>query len=225
MTGISAMKWVHHTIIMSAILGFFIWLAWAPPSSQRGVYFPWQITLLEGGDSQVFGLTLGKSTLADVIKLHQDHSVAIFYKPGNALRLEAYLPNFKSGPLIAKLIAEIDVDNSLLEKTYETYEVHRKPIDDQGFKVELSSSSIPELLTAKIISLSYSPKANLDEALLLKHFGTPDSKIAESDNISHWLYPKKGLSIAYSLKGKELFQYLPPKNFDRMIKKLEINNP
>lgn len=220
------MKWVHHTIIMSAMLALFIWISWTPPSQQQGVYFPWQTRKLESGESCTFSLCLGKSTLKEVLALSPEASVSIFYHPEGSLQLEAFIADFKTGPLIANLAIELDAPQTLLKQAYEDYEVHRKPTSQKGFQVKIDATNTPQLQnSATVTSLNYSPKAKLNDAILTEKFGKPAQIIPENERISHWLYPNKGLAIAVNTDGHDLFQYVSPEQFSLLRDKIQASAP
>ncbi|MDH3353810.1 MAG: hypothetical protein OEL79_01195, partial [Chromatiales bacterium] len=93
---------------------------------------------------------------------------------------------------------------------------------DGGRKVTLNGADLERLYQMPIHSMTYIPKAKLNELLLVQRFGEPQQKIEEQEiGVSHWLYPDKGLDIILNKSGKAVFQYLPPRDFDKLIKPLQ----
>jgi len=212
------MKWVHRSIIFSIMAAIFMWISWTPPSHHQAVHFPWQIKVLDTGESVVFGLTLGQSPLHQALSLiDEDLDVAIFEAPNSRLRIEAFYSRFHTGMLKAKLVLELDLDQAALVGLHRQYSAHRTPVQYNGFKVPINFKQHPEVLQAPIVSLTYSPVAKLEADTITTRFGQPAQKIQTTPNESHWLYPDKGLSILRQSKGKVLFQYVPPKDFQRLV--------
>ena len=56
----------------------------------------------------------------------------------------------------------------------------------------------------------------LDEATLIERFGTPGERLPVSSERVHLLYADKGLDIVVDAQGKELLQYVPPRDFARL---------
>jgi len=220
------MKWVHHTLIFSTMAAIFIWMSLTPPSTQKAVHFPWQIEVLDTGESVVFGLTLGQSSLQQALSvIDKDMDVAIFESPDAPLRLEAFYGRFQTGMLKAKLILELALDQATLAELHQHYRAHRTPVPNNGFKVPIRFQQHPEVLQATIVGLTYSPSAKLEDDIIIARFGTPADKIQVSPNEQHWLYPKKGLSILRQASLKVLFQYVPPKDFERLLKLTRVPSP
>jgi hypothetical protein len=42
-------------------------------------------------------------------------------------------------------------------------------------------------------------------------------RIAEGPGVNHWLYPEKGLDIVVSDDGKEVLQYVAPRDFRQPV--------
>jgi len=72
-----------------------------------------------------------------------------------------------------------------------------------------------------IKSLTYIPKSNVDAELLKSRFGQAEETLKVDENTEFWLYPKKGLVISFSQKGKEVLQYVPLADFERLRKSVQ----
>ena len=64
-----------------------------------------------------------------------------------------------------------------------------------------------------IRAISVIPTVNLDEATVVRRFGDPGERIVVSDRRTHLLYPKLGLDVVVDQDGKELLQYVAPRDF------------
>ena len=69
---------------------------------------------------------------------------------------------------------------------------------------------------APIRSIAFIPSTNLDEATILQRFGAPAERLRGGEHIEHFLYPARGLDVVLDAKGKELPQYVAPRDFARL---------
>jgi hypothetical protein len=60
------------------------------------------------------------------------------------------------------------------------------------------------------------PTVHLDEATVVSRFGQPGERIVASEKRVHLLYPKVGLDVVVDGDGKELLQYVAPRDFERL---------
>jgi len=60
--------------------------------------------------------------------------------------------------------------------------------------------------------------------MFLKRFGQPSQRIREKKSGAvHWLYPQNGLDITLGGGEKPLLQYVPPRDFDRLLNPLKAS--
>ena len=76
---------------------------------------------------------------------------------------------------------------------------------------------------ASIAGISFIPAINLDDGIINNRFGTPETQL-HSEELTHYLYPRKGLDIALSENGKEVLQYIAPRQFHKLSQPL-LNDP
>jgi len=182
-----------------------------PPAEMRGL--PWQIELPGDGTSRVFDIHLGVDDVGAVLdRLGQDAQLAIIARPGEAGALEIYYPRFQAGPLSGRLI----VSAALPEETLEALKRHaprRKPQESGAVRYWLADEDLATVRAAPVTGVGFIPAAQLDEALAVARFGEPDERITESEGVTHWLYPRLGLDLVMDAGGRELLQYVPPRDF------------
>jgi hypothetical protein len=188
-----------------------------PPGGEAvlGQDLPWQIQPTSTGTIEVFGLTLGESTVADAVdKIGRRYELGLFREPDGRLSLEAYFRDAVLGGLNARIVTTADLDPAALEQL----------LDDAGPGERLANGTrrypVPEAHTATalaaiITTLTYAPYVELDDALVRERFGPPAERIALEDG-DHWLYPERGLDLILRQDGKSILQYLPPRDFDRL---------
>ena len=184
------------------------------PVPARGL--PWQIETLPSGESQVFDLTLGRSTLADA-RTHfgPEMQLAIVAEPNEAGNVEGYYESVTAGFVAGKLIVTADLPAATIDGMRE-----RAPkteyMQSTTRKATLADTDLAAALAAPIRGLAFIPSAQLDEAVILERFGQPAERIRVNDHVEHLLYPTRGLDVVLDSKGRELLQYVAPARFDAL---------
>ncbi len=183
---------------------------------------PWKIEVNADGSSTVFGLTLGRSTLADArLVLSDEGKVNLLIPDEGNITVEAYFDTIFLSGLKADFVMSMEPEQDLAEQMY-----HRGlrlgALESGGKKAELSTEDMAIAADMPIVHITYLPRADLDEELIKNLFGEPDRILKEPETgINHWLYPGKGLDIAVDPERKEVFQYVSPANFQRILAPLE----
>ncbi len=212
--------------IFLGVLGFslvavFIAVFLIPGRPVTAVHLPWQIEISADGNTQVFGLEIGKSSLADVAHVFQAQpEVSLFEQKDGERVIEAYFDNVDISGLRARVVLVMAVSAEQLDGMYQRGE-RLANMGGGRHKVTLASADMETLRQMSFSSLSYIPKHNLDEKLVMTRFGEPAERITESDGkVVHWLYPDKGLDVALNPDAKEVLQYVPPSQFERVRRPL-----
>lgn len=191
------------------------------PASAESPPLPWQVEVLPGGSSKVFGLTLGaqhqgSSTLADVrARWGDDVQIAIVAMPNEAGTLEAYVDPMNAGAISGKAVITAYLPAQVIEGMREraaktTY------LNGTTRKATLSIADMAEALKAPVAAVSFIPAASLDEEIILTRFGAPTERVRINEHAEHFLYSQLGLDLVLDTKGKELLQYVAPANFERL---------
>jgi len=192
-----------------------------PPPVQT---FPWQIEQTPSGATRVFGLTLGESTLQQAEQVFNTEAELSLFEPVDKKRqhvIEGYFDKITLGGLNAKLVVVMDFTEEQLQAMY-LRGVRISTLGDGSRKVSLQAKDIATVRETPIVSITYLPRIHLDAALLEKRFGQPEQVIKEPDsNMTHWLYPDKGLDVALDDKGNGVLQYVSPARFDQLIHPLQ----
>jgi hypothetical protein len=177
---------------------------------------PWQIERLPDGATRVFGLTLGRSTLDDARSLlGDDVQVALVVAPGETGAVEAYYETLTVGSIAGKMVLSLVSTREQREQML----VRAKKVkymDSTTRRVELSADDLVQMAAAAITAIAYIPAASLDEQIVLQRFGVPAERIRSGEHREHFLYPERGLDLQLDAKGKELLQYVAPKDFARL---------
>jgi hypothetical protein len=178
---------------------------------------PWRITLSTDGSARVFGLILGHSALAEAQRLlGEKGELTLFVAKEDRLTLEAYFDRVVLSGLQASMVLTLHLPREQLRAMYDRgSRVSR--LGSGEAKVTLSEVDRENATHALIQGITYLPLADVPEEVLGKRFGPPTERIPVGNGIVHWLYPDQGLDIILSPGHKEVFQYVPPRDFSRLV--------
>jgi hypothetical protein len=186
---------------------------------------PWQIEPQVDGTARIFGLTLGTGTLADARqRFGTDHEIAIVAAPGETGSLEMYFPDVTLGAVTGKLIVTADLTDQALAAMRERA-AKGKYMQSSTKKASLADEDIAVAYAARMRGIAFVPSVNLDEAMILQRFGQPTERIPGADKTEHFLYPERGLDVVLNAQGKELIQYIAPRDFSHLREPLTRNDP
>lgn len=177
---------------------------------------PWQIERLPDGVTRVFGLTPGLSTLNEAQRrLGGEPQVALIAAPGERGSLEAYFETVTFGQITGKMVLTLAASDEQREQMLQRA---RKAEYMEGTtrRIELGSEDLALAQGMAIAALVFIPSANLDEQIVLQRFGAPAERIRSDEHREHFLYPDRGLDLQLDAKGKEVLQYVAPRDFARL---------
>ncbi|WP_428624198.1 hypothetical protein [Sedimenticola sp.] len=197
--------------LLAVVIGIFL----VPGRQVEDVRLPWQVESTPSGESRVFGVEIGRSTLTEVQDvLRETAELSLFENADGKRMVEAYFNDVDISGLRARVILVMVVDEEQLAGMYQRGE----RLINMGagkHRVTLAQVDTDALKQATFSSLSYIPRANLDAKLVKERFGEPVERINEGKSgVEHWLYPDKGLDIVMDPEGKEILQYVRPAMFE-----------
>lgn len=199
-------------IVAALVIPFFI------PTGQKdgadpNANLPWQVEVDGRGGSRVFGLRPGESTLSEVRRqFGSDAEVAVVAAPGEVGTVEAYWGQVPLGFVLARVIATVDVGPERVKEMRERA-LRAKHMESTTRKITLHPDDLAALETVPVKAISVIPTVNLDETTVIQRFGQPGERLQVSDKRVHLLYADKGLDVIVDGDGKELLQYVAPRNF------------
>jgi hypothetical protein len=201
-------------VFLAIVVAAFLYLKPAGDySSQTIKGLPWQIELLPEGTSKVFGVTLGQSTLSEVREqLGDDMELAIIVVAADDSGLEMFYSRYTAGVFSGKLIIAADIAPDTLEQLLDRA-VKAEYLESGARKFHLNADDLPAAYRAAVKSITFIPSIDLGEQTAFKHFGTPAETIRRSDQLAHLLYPDKGLDLIINKDGKDVLQYVAPREF------------
>lgn len=191
------------------------------PDDKSGL--PWQIEHPSPGTTRVFGLTLGLSTTNEAEQhFREEAKPSLFKSTDGHLVAEMFFEQVTLAGLKSKIVASIDVPDAELQEMYERG--LRISGTGSGKKITLAPDDVTRVRALPISGLTYMPSVRLDEGIIGKRFGQPAQRIREKNSGAvHWLYPQNGLDITLGGEEKPVLQYVPPKDFDKLVIPL-LNN-
>lgn len=217
------MKKLHASLILVAVVATAIALyprQEAERSPQHVEGLPWQIETLPDGGSRVFGLALPGSTLVDAReRFGTDMELAVIAVADEPGALEAYYSQITAGVLTGKMILGTALAPETLAR-FKERALKAEYLESGARKFILSRDDLPAAYQAPLATITFIPSAGFDEAIVLQRFGTPAERIRTSERTEHFLYPAKGLDLILDSEGKEVLQYVAPREFEHLRKPL-----
>jgi hypothetical protein len=197
-------------ILLGLILSIPFWTR--QPDAPIDGNYPWQIDVHEDGLSTVFGLTLGRTTFTEArVKLGEGMKLALLSTDSGDDSVEMYYSHFSAGRLSGRLILVADLAAETLAG------MRQRAIRSGGaHSFRLHSDDLPSVLQAPIKTLTFIPVVDLDKDIIIQRFGQPQEIISRNDMLSHYLYPQKGLDLILDKDGKEVLQYIAPREFNKL---------
>lgn len=180
---------------------------------------PWQVTVQPDGSSEALGLKLGTGTLADARqRFGLDMQIAIIAAPGEDGSLEAFVDPAQAGFIAGKLVitAALPASAGATLRSLRERALKSEFMESTTRKYTLRTEDEALALQARIVALSFIPQASLDADIILARFGTPAARLRSNERQEHFLYPDKGLDVILDTEGKELLQYVAPRDFERL---------
>lgn len=177
---------------------------------------PWQIDKLPDGQTRVFGLIPGVSTLDEARRrLGPDAQVAMIVAKGETGSVEAYYETLAAGFISGKMILTLETTLPQREAMLKRA-VKAEFMEGTTRRITLADQDLQELGKARILGFTFIPSAQLSEDIVLQRFGQPVERLKTGEHTEHYLYPDLGLDLRLDAKGKEVLQYIAPREFHRL---------
>ena len=198
-----------------------LWLLWSrggdAPVAPVGDALPWRIDLVDRDTTRVFGLTLGRSPLADALPRDAEPQVALVGRGDEVGALEALVDPFVAGFVGGRLVVVADADPAL-RRAWRERSTRRDAGGDGGWRHRLAADDLAQAMRSPVAGLTFIPSAQLDAATLRLRFGEPDERVRTGERLEHWLYPARGLAITLDAEGREVLQYVAPSQFEARLR-------
>jgi hypothetical protein len=215
---------IFQRLIVALLLGTAI--AACTAKAPDHPFLPWDIKVFPDGTSAVFGVHLGKDSLLEFKRVYdQKADLAIFVDPDKKASLEAYFGTMNVGALTASVAIVAKTDPKELNEWIANNHAKPDPTPSGAWKYPMTDEHIRKAQYFPIESITYRPAAKYTTDLIDRHFGKPEEIRNTKGSTQYWLYPKKGLLIAVNSDGKDLFQYISPKDFGILASTIASDAP
>lgn len=212
------------SVLAIAVFGFVGIMLLLPEERDDGVArLPWLVSVDAQGRTQVFGFTLGETTLADVREVFgDDGKINLFANPdrNDQYAVEAYFDQIYLNRLRADFVITLDADQQTLDAMYQRG-LRISQLGSGDKKITLTPDDIQTLTGFPIRSISYLPWKSLDAEIIEKRFGQPSRMFTEESGVTHRLYPNKGMDIGLDSRGGVVIQYVDPGAFSALTAPLQ----
>jgi hypothetical protein len=215
------------SVLSAALMGFIgIWLLLTIlPDERAGLrLYPWDASRDAAGNTRVFDLSVGESTLDDVrTLLGEEGKINLFENPDGTRTVEVYFDNIFLSNLRADWIITLDVPETDLAGMFERG-LRISKAGSGSRKVKLDPADVEQLRFAPLRILTYLPWKSLEPQDVNGNFGEPTEQRTEESGVVHWLYPDQGMDIARDRDGGVVIQYMNREDFDRAVAMLPEPN-
>ncbi len=193
-------------------------LASAPAAGDSAIPAPWQVQALPDGGLQALGLVVGRSTLGDAVQRYgMDTQVAVVAAPDEDGHLEAFVDPAQADFVSGKLVVSAQATPAQLQG-WRSRAVKAEFMESTTRRYILATNDLVEAMKATVVGLSFIPQAQLDDKTVTARFGEPAERLHGNAHAVHLLYPAKGLDVLIDSEGKELLQYVTPKDFEARLR-------
>jgi hypothetical protein len=198
---------IGYTLLGAVLVFLAIFLFTRDISIPKNQAMPWQSYVNDRQQTVVFNLTMGESRLIDAARhFGTEIKASLFESENSKPELEVYFPSTKIGGISAKIILNLLVNDATMMALKSNIE--EVMIMPSGVKTTTFTAKGERLISnLKIKSLSFVPRANLEEQVISNLFGKPASVDLVSDKLAYWHYPQKGLRIIVSTEQKEILEF------------------
>lgn len=187
-----------------------------PDAARRESRAPWSIAVQPDGTSEVFGVRLGAGSLGEALTtLGNGAEIALMLTRDRPATLEAYLESVTAGFVTGKMVLTASLPAEVTD-AMQARAVKVEALPSGARRLHLAAEDRQRARDARLDAVTFIPSANLDEATALQRFGAPGERIRADDGSEHFLYADRGLDLVLIAEGKELLQYVAPRDFARL---------
>jgi hypothetical protein len=208
-----------------AFIGIWLLLSAFPSQQSQLRLYPWDVERDAEGQTRVFDLTLGRSTLADLRDLlGEEGKLSLFANPDGRYAVEAYFDDIILSNIRADWVVGLAVPQDQLQAMFDRG-LRVSTLSSGARKVKLDPADAERLTAAPIETISYLPWKSLEPQDIRGNFGDPVEQITEPGGVVHWLYPELGMDIARDPGGGVVIQFLSASDFERALEPLRKAQP
>ncbi len=187
-----------------------------PPDPGRDL--PWQLKLTPDGQTRVFGVALGHSTLGEAeARIGEKAKLAVSASPAGEYAAQAFYDETNLQGMHANLLFSLAAPQLELQQMFQRGQ-HIATTGDGARKAEPAPKDAGQLRWTTIDMVTYIPASDVDEEALHERFGAPTKRVRDpKTGAVHLLYEALGLDVAVHGQAREIFRYLPPAEFEEAM--------
>lgn len=179
---------------------------------------PWQTEVTADGALQVFGLAVGRDTLAQAEQRFGDAlQVALVARLGEPAALEALVDPHQAGFVNGRLVLAFAVDPGETRR-WQSRSPRSSPMEGGVRRFALDADDRAAARGSRLLGLSFVPVAQLDDAVVRQRFGAPESTLTVPGPATALLYPSRGLVVTVAAGQRSVLQYVAPRDFDARLR-------
>ena len=215
-------------LVLVAAFAAPLWQLWrgpaaAPAAAATGL--PWQARAGDDGTLAVFGLVLGRDTLADAQTLLGDNlTLALVARLGETGALEALVDPFFAGFVSGRLVLAFAVPAPDLQR-WRANSPRSQVMSDGVRRFELLAADREAARRMPLAGLSFVPAVRLSDADVRQRFGPPASTQAVNGGTTVLRYPTMGMAATVGAASRGVLQYVAPRDFEARLGALAASAP
>lgn len=178
--------------------------------TQQLNYMPWEIDILDNGNTRVFGVTLNKTSVQEANQIFAnfaDTRLLINHQKTDTpdFKLIACYDELTIGGLIAEMHLSYQLDQATLRQLYQS-STQENPDSPKGF-ITLNKHDEMKFLNTPVSNITYIPSIDYGEEVLRQRFGQAAEETTISKTTQRWFYPELGLTILLHQDQPDEFIY------------------
>ncbi len=225
---------MRHPFVLATVAGLVVLLAafapsvWhmlrapaSPPaaaSAGAGQGLPWHTEVAADGALLVFGIAIGRATLADAEARFGDGlQVALVGRLGEPPALEALVDPHQAGFVNGRLVLAFDAAPADRLR-WQAQTSDSAPMEGGARRFTLRAEDRAQARQAVLRGASFLPAVRLSEDDVRQRFGPAEAELAQPGDAKVLLYPARGLAATVATGQRGVLQYVAPRDFEPRLR-------
>ena len=213
-------RFLAYSLVCVMLVSSGVWLTGCSNEQTQPVDLPWQASVNADGNVDVFGLTIGQTTLRETMMHFKSFpETGLFVDEDGTSALESYFGKKRVGLFEAKLVAESDASEAMRKGMLERA-LERKPQPSGKWRYRLSEDDVRVANELPVKYLVYIPVVDYEQERIETLFGEPKSTHAMTEKAVYWFYPDKGLILLLNGDGGDIMYFSPTRHYEALRERL-----
>lgn len=222
--------WILCVVVFIGIFAYFAHPLFMPPKQGNMETKPFWVVETSPANPNaltVFDITLGESTLSDVVYNFGHRLSLSIFEENDQRTLEGYIRETYVGGITGRIPFNLSVTATQIDDLMPFLTPHKMSTTKRRI-YEIPEEYHHRFYDNIIESIAFIPMAvTLDETVILGRFGENPLKLQESNKGAfHYLYPEKGVDISLDSAGeyRAVVQYTTPAEFEAKVLQPLLDN-